>query len=320
MATCDLITVGEAMLRLSAPAGELLIDAPHLDVHVAGAESNVAVAVAQMGYRARWLSRLTDNPVGRRIVHELSGHGVDCSGVVWTDEDRVGTYYLEFGAPPRPTRVIYDRAHSAASRMGPQMFDLAQIAGARVLHLTGITPALSQGCYDLVRDLLGLVDWAGVKVVFDVNYRALLWSPEECAARLSPLLKGVHVLICGQGDAETVFGLRGSAEESARALQERFGAAQVVVPLPEGGMAALDGDTLWTLKGYPVQVVDRIGAGDALAAGVICGLLEGDFARGLRYGVAMSALQLTAHGDLFRFSRAEVLRLVEAGASADLLR
>src|SRR5262249_61171220 len=115
MTQIDLITVGEAMIRLSAPANTLLADTPIFNVNTAGAESNVAVAVARMGYKARWLSRLTDNIMGRRIVHEIASYGVDCSGVAWTAEDRVGTYYLEFGAAPRPTRVIYDRAHSAAS-------------------------------------------------------------------------------------------------------------------------------------------------------------------------------------------------------------
>jgi 2-dehydro-3-deoxygluconokinase len=320
MKTLDLITIGEAMLRLSVPSNMLLAEAPHFNVHSAGAESNVAVAVSCMGYRTRWLSRLTDNALGRRIVHELSSYGVDCSEVVWTDEDRIGTYYLEFGAQPRPTRVIYDRAHSAASKMDAGTFDPAQLSETRILHLTGITPALSDGCYDLIAAWIEHARKQNVIIVFDVNFRALLWSAEECASRLSPLLEKVDLLICGQSDAATVFGVKGEPEQVLRTLQQRFGVQRVAMTTGEAGAVALENDTVHTADGYPVEIIDRIGAGDAFAAGVICGLLEGDYALGLRYGVAMSALQLTLSGDLFRLSRADVVRLMESGVARRPLR
>src|SRR5258708_3748734 len=145
------------MLRFSVPAGQLLTAAPTFDVNVAGAESNVAVAVAHMGHRARWLSRMTDNVVGRRIVNTLTAQRVDCSNVIWTDEDRVGTYFIEFGAAPRPTQVTYDRANSAASKMGPTTFDLTQIPQARVPHLTRITAPVSTTCSS---PLLSLLDYS----------------------------------------------------------------------------------------------------------------------------------------------------------------
>ncbi len=320
MKPLDLITIGEAMLRLSVPPDTLLSEAPHFNVHVAGAESNVAVAVARMGYRTRWLSRLTNNVLGRRIVHELSSYGVDCSQVVWTNEDRIGAYYLEFGAQPRPTQVIYDRAHSAASKMDASTFDLSQLSETRVLHLTGITPALSDGCYDLTASWIEHARKQNVTVVFDVNFRALLWSADACASRLSPLLEKVNVLICGQSDAATVFGIEGEPETVLRTLQQRFRTKRVAMTMGEAGAVGLEDDTVHTADGYPVEIVDRIGAGDAFAAGIICGLLEGDFERGLRYGVAMSALQLTLSGDLFRLSRADVLRLMESGVARRPLR
>jgi 2-dehydro-3-deoxygluconokinase len=320
MKTLDLITLGEAMLRLSVPPDALLAEAPHFNVHTAGAESNVAVAVSRMGYRTRWLSRLTDNALGRRIVHELSSYGVDCSQVVWTPEDRVGTYYLEFGAQPRPTRVIYDRAHSAASKMDASIFDSAQLSAARILHLTGITPALSDGCHNLIAAWIEHARQQNVTVIFDVNFRALLWSADVCASRLSPLIEKVDLLICGQSDAATVFRIKGEPEQVLRTLQQRFGAQRVAMTTGETGALGFETDTVHTAEGYPVEIIDRIGAGDAFAAGVICGLLEGDFALGLRYGVAMSALQLTLTGDLFRLSRADVLRLMESGVARRPLR
>ncbi len=320
MTSLDLITIGEAMLRLSVPPETLLSEAPAFNVHIAGAESNVAVAVSRMGYRARWLSRLTDNRLGRRITHELSGFGVDCSGVVWTIEDRVGTYYLEFGAQPRPTQVIYDRAHTAASKMRPDTLDTSQLAETRLLHLTGITPALSNGCYDLVARWIEQARSQNVTISFDVNYRSLLWPPDECAAKLAPLLEHIDLLICGQADAATVFGITGEPADVLRALQKRFGIQRVATTVGEAGAVGLDGDTVHSVEGYPVEIVDRIGAGDAFAAGVICGLLEGNFELGLRYGVAMSALQLTLSGDLFRLSRGDVVRLMESGVATRPLR
>jgi 2-dehydro-3-deoxygluconokinase len=320
VASVDLLTCGESMIRFSVPVGDLLVDCQAVDVRIAGAESNVAAGVAHMGRSARWLSRLTDNALGRRIVNELVAHGVDCSGIVWTDQDRVGTYFLEFGATPRPTVVTYDRAHSAASKMTPQTFDLDRVAEARILHLTGITPALSEECRALIETMMTRAHEAGVHVMFDVNYRALLWSPEVCAQTLTPLFRYVDTLLIGQADAATVFGIKGSPPDILRATRERFGVRQVAITLGEAGAIGLADDTIHEAAGYPVQIVDRIGAGDAFAAGVICGLLEGDFALGLRYGVAMSALQLTLHGDLFRLSRPDVLRLMESGAAVRPLR
>jgi 2-dehydro-3-deoxygluconokinase len=134
------------------------------------------------------------------------------------------------------------------------------------------------------------------------------------------LIEKVDLLICGQSDAATVFGLKGEPEQVLRSLQQRFGIQRVAMTTGETGAVGLEDDTVHSAEGYPVEIIDRIGAGDAFAAGVICGLLEGDFALGLRYGVAMSALQLTLSGDLFRLSRADVLWLMESGVARRPLR
>jgi 2-dehydro-3-deoxygluconokinase len=315
----DLLTLGETMIRLSVGEGALLADCPALDIHNGGTESNVAVAVARLGNRARWLSRLTDNALGRRITYELSALGVDCSGVAWTHEDRVGTYFIEFGAPPRPTTVLYDRAHSAASKMTTSTFDLDQeLTNTRILHLTGITPALSASCADLMTEIINLARAKDVHIVFDVNYRALLWPPETCAHTLAPLIEKVDTLLIGQADAGTVFGIRGTPQEVLQGAVDRFGVRQVGITLGEHGAIGLADGQIMDAPGYAVKIVDRIGAGDAFAAGVIAGLLESDFADfglGLRYGVATSALQLTLHGDNFRLGRADVLRLLNSTPS-----
>ena len=301
------------MIRLSTSPGELLADTPTLAVHVGGAESNVAAAVAHMGHSARWLSRLTDNVWGRRIVHDLTMQGVDCSGVVWTPDDRIGMYAIEFGVLPRSTRVVYDRANSAPSRMGTATFDLSQIGQARLIHLTGITAALSDDCYALVSAIIDKANQSRVPVVFDVNYRAKLWSAQKCAERLSPLLRGVDTLIIARADAAAVFGVDGTLQEVANKLQQRFGLQRMAVTNGESGAIGIDRSLSYLVDSYPVQQVDRIGAGDAFTAGVICGLLRNDFELGLKYGTAMSALHMTLNGDMFRLTEAEVQQLIDSG-------
>ena len=316
----DLLTVGESMLRFSVPSGRLLVDAPAFDVHVAGTESNVAVAVARMGFVARWLSRLPNNILGRRIADTISGQGVDCSHVVWTDTERAGTYFLEFGASPRPTKVLYDRAPSAARNMNETTFDLSLIEKARIVHLTGITVALSAGCSRLVRAVIERAHALKIPIVFDINYRALLWSHKECHDQLAPLLTKVDTLIVSQRDLGPIFEISGDVITGMRTLQQEFGVPRVAVTTGNEGAAGLEDGKTALIRGYPVEMIDRIGAGDSFAAGVITGLLERNFVKGLQYGVAMSALQLTTEGDLFRLSRADVLQLMASGGSAQLIR
>jgi len=322
MASIDLLTVGEAMLRLSVPAGELLADSPRFDTHVAGAECNVAVGVAQMGYRSRWWSRMTNNVFGQRIARTLSTYGVDCSEVVWTPEDRVGTYYVEFGASPHPTRVVYDRAHSAATRMAPETFPLNRIAEVRMVHLTGITAALSDSCYALLEAVITACERAHVPVVFDVNFRSRLWSAEMCRSRLAPLLPRVNTVIVGLQDAATVFEITGEPVDVLARLADVFPVEHIALTLGDSGAMGFNraNQEQIAVGGYSVQMVDRIGAGDAFAAGVICGLLQNDFGLGLRYGVAMSALQLTIHGDLFRLTASDVHELLAQGVAKRPIR
>ena len=316
----DLLTVGESMLRFSVPAGRLLVDAPVFDVHVAGTESNVAVAVARMGFTSRWLSRLPDNVLGHRLADTISGQGVDCSYVDWSDTERVGLYFLEFGASPRPTKVLYDRAPSAARNMDEKTFDLSLIGKAKIIHLTGITVALSEGCSRLIETIVARANDLKIPVVFDVNYRALLWSHKECRSKLAPLLSKVDTLIVSKRDLEPIFEIAGDAATAANELHTLFGTPRIAITTGDQGAAGFENGNTVVAPGYPVEMVDRIGAGDSFAAGVISGLLEGNFVCGLQYGVAMSALQLTTEGDLFRLTRKDVLQLMASESVGQLIR
>ncbi|HEX6563698.1 MAG TPA: sugar kinase [Chthoniobacterales bacterium] len=316
----DLLTIGESMLRFSVPAGRLLADAPVFDVHVAGTESNVAVAVARMGFKSRWLSRLPDNVLGRRIADTIAAQGVDCSYVNWSETERAGVYFIEFGASPRPTKVLYDRAPSAARNMDETTFNLSLLGNAKIIHLTGITVALSAGCSRLVETIVARANDLKIPIVFDVNYRALLWSHKECRSKLASLLSKVDTLIVSKRDLEAIFEIAGDPASAAKELHQLFGMPRIAITTGDQGAAGFENGNTTVVPGYPVEMVDRIGAGDTFAAGVISGLLEGNFVRGLQYGVAMSALQLTTEGDLFRLTRKDVLQLMASENIGQLIR
>ncbi len=308
----DVVTIGETMLRLSAPTGVSLETAAQFYVSVAGAESNVAVALSRLKTSTGWISRLTDNLLGRRICNELRGQGVDVSRVLWTRDGRVGAYFLEVGRPPRPARVLYDRAGSAMAGINPDDIDWAYVREAKVLHLTGITPGLSPACRALVARAIQEGRAGKVVVSFDVNYRARLWSSTEAAAALRELLPRVNILVCTAADAQAVLDAEGSARVVAEALRDRF-RAEVVVVTDGAHVAAAVGGATYERDGYQVEPLDRIGAGDAFAAGFLHGYLAHDVERGLAYGVAMAALKHTYYGDTAWVTAEDVQSLLSGG-------
>jgi 2-dehydro-3-deoxygluconokinase len=316
----DLVTVGEALLRLSAPLGSLIVDAQNLSVHVAGTELNVAAAVARMGYRSAWLSVLPDNALGRRVTEHATLCGVDESQVKFVKDGRLGTYFFEPGVEPRPARVIYDRTNSTAAAMAFEDFDWKKLTTARLLHLTGITAAISPQGADLVERALTWARQHQMTSVFDLNYRALLWSCQECRQVLEPLLGMVDILLTSARDAAAIFELEGPPEKVLQALHERFSCKAVALTTGSAGAVGWVAQHSFVVPGYTVQIINRIGAGDSFAAGVICGLLENDFRLGVRYGVAMSALTLTVSGDTFAFARPDVLSLLERGSFVSIVR
>lgn len=306
----DVTTVGEVMVRLSVPVGQRLELATTMDVQPGGAEANVVVALAQLGRRAAWVSGLPQNPLGRLIANRLRAGGVDLGGVVWAPTGRVGAYYVEFAAPPRAIQVVYDRADSVASQLGPGQVDWDYLLDTRLVHVTGITTAISPTCRALVVELVKRARAAGTPVSFDVNYRSKLWTEAECARTLRPLIEGVDLLFCGQRDARGVFKISGEGEDLLRGLRELTGAKTVVTTFGDQGARAWDGQTMRHERALPMQMVDRLGAGDALAAGVVHGWLDGDTAQGLRYGVVLAALALGQFGDMVTTTPQEVESLL----------
>ncbi len=305
----DVTTFGETMLRLSAPGFGRLEEAITLDVRIGGSESNTAVALARLGLRVNWWSKLPANPLGRRIENEIRRWGVDTSGMVWDDDTsaRAGAYFLDFGLPPRGIDVYYDRAHSSASRLGRDEVDAARIAQARILHLSGITPALSPACGEAVSHAITLAKQSQTRVSFDINYRAKLWDTHAAKRVLEPLLSDIDLLLTPLADADLILGITGKGTDVARELKARYGIGAVVVTMGGEGAVACDDAGDRAAAPYPLgQIVDRVGAGDAFNAGVIMGYLQNDLALGLEYGVAMAALKHTMPGDLLLSPRAEI--------------
>ncbi|MFA0743393.1 MAG: hypothetical protein LASZOEIN_000167 [Candidatus Fervidibacter sp.] len=311
MASVQVVTLGEAMIRLTPVDHQRLEMTPLLEVHIGGAELNVAVALAQLGVPVAWVSKLPDNPLGRRIVREAQRFGVDTSRVVWTQEGRVGLYFYEKGAPPRPSVVVYDRRHSAINTLKVDELDWDFIGQAKVLHLTGITPALSDFCRHLVAGCIFRAKERRMFVSFDVNYRSRLWTPEQARATMLTLLKGVDLLICTKDDAAILFNLTADIETIARQLQASLRIPNVAVTHGDKAVVATPQGT-FSQSGYQIEEVDRLGAGDAFAAGLIYGLLQGDWELGLRYGLAMAAIKHTIPGDWFIGTKAEVEGIMQA--------
>lgn len=323
------VTFGEAMIRLATPAHQRLEQATSLEVTVGGAELNVAAGVSRLGLQARWVSRLPDNPLGRMIRNKAREFGVDVSHVTWDTAGRAGLYFLEAGASPRASAVLYDRAGSAISRLVPGEIDWPNIlSGASLFHTTGITPALSDAAAQAVGDAFRAARAAGVPVSYDLNYRARLWSEEHARAVQEPLMADVDVLITTEEDTRRVFGITGADyREVARRLVDRFGFKVVTITLRGDtsvlrntwtAIALADG-TDYDDRTYEIEIVDRVGGGDAYAAGFLYGWLTGDVARGVRYGNAFSAIQQTVPGDLAWVTLAEVEAQL-SGASLRIAR
>jgi 2-dehydro-3-deoxygluconokinase len=307
----DVTTTGEAMIRLSVPPGQRLEIADSLDMRPGGAEANLTVALARLGRRSAWVGGLPASPLGRFIANHLRVAGVNLEGVLWSTSGRMGTYYVEFSVPPRATQVIYDRAGSCAAQLTPDALDWDLLLDTRLLHLTGITPPLSAGCRSIVEEAVRRARGRGVPLSFDVNYRQKLWSEQAAADFVIPLVQGIDLFFCGRNDARRVLGVSGEPESVVRRLYMITHAQVVVMSLADQGVIAFDGSQVYHEPAKPVVIIDRPGAGDALAAGVIHGWLDGDLPRGLRTGVVLAALALSQHGDMIVTTPEEVAALLE---------
>lgn len=298
MTRFDVTTFGESLVRLSVPVGRPLELTSHLDLNIAGSESNVLAVLAQLGHRCSWTSSLPENALGRLAANQFRLRGIDLSGVVWRENGRIGNYFVEMVAPPRVIKVIYDRENSCVTQMTPAEVDWDALLDTRLIHLSGITPALSAGCREIVETAVAKAHADNIPVSFDVNYRSKLWSPTEAAESLLPLLKNTAILFCAIRDAELLYGITGTPEEVIAQLAELTQAKHIVVSVGAEGVLGWDGNQFIRQSAYQTTIIDALGAGDALAAGVVNGWLSDEFARGLQMGAALAAMALSQVGDM----------------------
>lgn len=342
---CDLMTFGEAMIRLTSPDHMRLEQARTLEMSVGGAEWNVAVNIARLGMRTAWVSRLVDNWSGRVIADRARRHGVNVDHVVWVPFDGVGRvrngfYHMEQGAGPRASSVTYDRGHSAVSLMTPDMVDWQELlSGCRWLHSTGITPGLSEALADTVVEVFRIASELDVCTSYDLNYRGKLWSPGEAQEVNARVVPYVEALLGNEEDFEKCLGIKaagttedystldpGSYEEVAREAMDRFPRVRMVGTTLRNAKSGLlndwrtllyDGDEVHLSRLYEdLELVDRVGGGDSFASSIIYGMLQGWPTEEIcRFGAAYSALAHTFPGDINWATETEARGIMGGGTA-----
>ena len=322
----EIVCFGELLLRLSAPGREKLLQTPRLDVHVGGAEANVAVSLACLGHGVRMLGTVADNALGDAAVGELRRHGVDTASLRRTD-GRMGLYFLATGAIHRPSEVLYDRADSAFARARPRDYDWdALLQGAAWLHLSGVSPALGADCAVTTIEAARAARRLGVRVSFDGNFRGKLWQAwnGDAAGLLRQIMAEADVMFADHRDIGVVLGtaIEGAGEaavvEGARAAFAAFPHLQWMAStvreqhsVDAHALSALmvgrDGAVHRAPKYELGAIVDRIGGGDAFAAGVLDAMVHGRAPDDIVHaGLAAACLKHSLPGDFNLVGRADI--------------
>ena len=322
------VTFGELMIRLSPPPGVRLEFARNFELNFGGAEANVACGLVRFGVDASFITMLPDNELGDNALNTLRMFGVDARHILRQGK-RMGIYYLEHGSGPRPSKAVYDRAHSAFSEIKPGDLDWEKVLDkARWFHWTGITPALGDSVCSCLREGLELSRKKGITVSVDLNYRKNLWKEEKAREVMTALMTFVDILIGNEEDPTRVFGIgvKGTDVSSGKlniegykelteALVKRFGFKKVAVTLRESISASenfwsaciFDGKNFFQSPRHHVWIIDRVGTGDAFAAGLIYGILKGkNDQEALNFGVASACLKHSIQGDFSLASVQEV--------------
>ena len=301
-AEMEVVTLGECMALAFPPEPVGLEESAVLRLDLAGAESNLCIGLSRLGVKARFISRVGDDPFGRRIRRVLEQEGVDTQALLTTPGAPTGVFFREH-FPDGLRRVYYYRAGSAASRFAPEDLQVDWFQGARLVHLTGITPALSPSCAAACQCAIEIARQVGARVSFDPNYRSPLWKPEQARAALLPLVAQTDILLLGHEDAAALFntqlGIDPMVESEMMRQLAGLGVGLVVLKRGERGACALVGDEIIDTPAVPVQqVVDPVGAGDGFDAGFLAGWLRGDpLLECLRLGTMVGAAAVSVMGD-----------------------
>lgn len=337
-----IITLGEIMLRLSPIGNNRFLQGDEFRIIPGGGEANVAVSLANYGHYAYFVSKLPQHEIGQIAVNALRRYGVHTEWIA-RGGDRVGLYYAETGASMRPSKVIYDRAHSAIAEATPDDFNFdAIMEGTQWFHWSGITPAISDRAAELTKRACEAAKRHGVTVSVDLNFRKKLWTSEKAISVMRPLMQYVDVCIGNEEDAQLCLGFKPDADVEGgktdasgyhtifKQMAQEFGFKYVASTLRESfsathnGWKALiyDGTHFYESKRYDIEpIIDRVGGGDSFSAGLIHGLLTKDNqAEALEFAVAASALKHTINGDFNLVSIEEVEALMAGNANGRVQR
>ncbi|GIN55983.1 2-dehydro-3-deoxygluconokinase [Lederbergia ruris] len=326
-----IVTLGEILLRLSAKVGVRLEQSDHLLVNYGGAEANVSASLAHLGMDVYFVSKVPNNAVGRGVERHLKANGVRTDYLI-KNGDRLGTYYIEPGVGGRGTQVTYDRKHSSFSQMKLDEIDFDAIfEGASLFHVTGITPALSTSLKEITTYSLRKAKEMGILTSLDFNYRSKLWSQEDAAATLKPLLPYVDVCSCGELDALHILGIPEAARDMNQSEKLDYYYKSIQAQYPNityfcstfrevlsastntlQGNFYMEGELHQSKIFHIDHMVDRVGGGDAFAAGILYGLLT-DMSpeQVVSFATAASALKHTVYGDVNPFSKEEITAFAE---------
>jgi len=338
------VTFGEIMLRLNPRGFERLLQTSNFEVSYGGAEASVAVSLVNFGISSAFVTCLPPNELGQAACNYLRRYGVDTSRIIRKGE-RIGVYFVEVGSNQRPSKVIYDRAHSAMAELEPGQFVWHDIlSGAEWFHFTGITPAISQSAADAILEAVKAAKEGKLMVSCDLNYRAKLWKYGKTATDvMAGLMPYVDVVIGNEEDCEKFFGVKGAdvkiAEQIsastylsvAEHMKKRFPLLKKIAITLRGSISAThntwsamlyDGRKLYTTKQYDIEsIVDRVGSGDAFTGALIYGLLSGKSDQDtLDFATAASALKHTIPFDLNLVTAEEVQSLLKEGGAGRVQR
>lgn len=322
----DLLTLGEVLLRLSAPGNERNVTSSTFDKKIGGAELNVACAVAQLGLKTGMVTTLPSHSIGEYARRQILANRVDTTYVIADHKKnaRVGIYYFEYGANPRKPQVVYDRLGTTAREMTLSDFPVDMYAQTRCFHTSGITLALNEQCRSTAIEMMKRFKEEGALISLDVNFRMNLWTGEEARACIEELLPYVDIFFCSEDTARLTFKKQGTLEGIMKSFAEEYkinvvAATKRIVQSPkihDFGSLVYDmrEDVFYEEKAYEgIEVVDRVGSGDAYVAGALFGLLKdnGCSRDAMRYGNASGALKNTVPGDIAVMTKEELDDLIE---------
>ena len=325
--TFDLLTLGQLLLRLSPPDNDRLVRGDTFIKQVGGAELNVAVGVALLGLHTGIISKLPSHDMGSFMKSKIRSYGVSDDFFLYDSSPsaRVGIYYYENGAYPRKPKVIYDRSNSSFYSLNIDEIPQEAYSASRCFHTTGITLALSQNLRDTTVEMMKRFKEAGTLVSFDVNFRGNLWTGEEARECIEKILPYVDIFFCSEDTARLTFKKTGTAREMMKSFTQEYpisivASTQRVVHSPKRhtfGSIMYDAKKQEYFEEEPyrdIDVVDRIGSGDAYISGALYGLLTSEFdcARAVRYGNATSAVKNTIPGDLPSSNLEEIETIIKA--------